>query len=177
MPDGRDNFTVIGADAVFKGELSFDGSAKILGTFEGAIAASGTVQVEAGAKVRAKLEASVIIVDGEVEGDLTASERLQLASHANVRGDITTKALAVSEGASFLGYCAVGPEALNAPRPERASERFAFSSSKPMSTRVARPKPEQDWIAEGKAAPNSSLASATVNSKPAWMTGADEKAD
>ncbi|MBY0113398.1 MAG: polymer-forming cytoskeletal protein [Phycisphaerales bacterium] len=112
MADNEHQVTIIGRDAKIKGELSFDASAKILGTFEGKIIAKGEVIIGETATCRATVEAGNVIVDGPLEGDVIARDRLQLTAKAKVKGDITAGSLSVIEGASFVGHCKVGPEAV-----------------------------------------------------------------
>lgn len=104
--------TIIGKDAKIKGELSFENSAKILGGFEGKITAKGEVIIGETANCRATVEAGTVIVDGPIEGDIIARDRIQLTPKAKVKGDIIAASLTVGEGASFVGHCKVGPEAV-----------------------------------------------------------------
>lgn len=108
---GETTTTVIGPDTHIKGDMTFTGSARILGTFEGRIAAKGELQVADGATCRAAVEAARVQVDGAIEGNVTAKERLELGAKAKIKGDLVTARLVVSEGASFIGHCAVGPDA------------------------------------------------------------------
>lgn len=103
--------TVIGKDAKIKGEMTFEQSARILGTFEGKITAKGDVQVGEGAICRASVDATTVMVDGLIEGDVIARERVELTAKARVKGDLCATALIVADGASFVGHCRVGPEA------------------------------------------------------------------
>jgi len=91
--------------------MTFDGTARILGSFEGTIAAKGELQIAEGAKCRAAVEASKVLVDGLVEGNLTGREKVELSSKARVKGDLVTARLVVAEGAAFVGHCTVGPDA------------------------------------------------------------------
>ena len=50
-------------------------------------------------------------MDGSVQGPLFARDRLTLTKNAQVQGDLTAGTLVVSEGASFVGHCNVGPRA------------------------------------------------------------------
>lgn len=103
--------TVIGPDTHIKGEMVFDSTARILGTFEGRIVAKGEVQIGDGAACKAAVEGTNIIVDGTIEGDVQARERVQLNSKARVIGDIQATTLVVADGASFHGHCRVGADA------------------------------------------------------------------
>lgn len=100
--------TVIGPDAHFKGEMTFAGSARILGTFEGSITTTGEIEVGQGATCNATLHATRVVVDGAVEGDVTGDDLIELNAGANVKGDLTAGNLVVVEGATFEGHCRVG---------------------------------------------------------------------
>jgi cytoskeletal protein CcmA (bactofilin family) len=111
QPANTPEMTVIGADTRIKGEMFFEKSARILGSFEGKITAQGEVQIGNGAHCNAAVEAEQIIVDGSVQGPLFARDRLTLTANAQVQGDLTAGTLVVAQGASFVGHCNVGPRA------------------------------------------------------------------
>jgi len=131
------NTTVIGPDACITGEMHFEGSARILGTFEGRLTSKGEVQVGEGATCRASIEAARIIIDGLVEGDVVATDRVQLSTHARLVGDLVAGALVVAEGASFSGRCRVGPVATE-PRP---AARTTARPEPKIETKPVRPAP------------------------------------
>lgn len=107
----QSEITVIGRDTRIKGEMQFEGGARILGTFEGKITANGEVEIAESATCNAEVEAERIVVDGSVEGNLEARDRLSLNANAKINGDITAGELVVTEGATFVGHCRVGPRA------------------------------------------------------------------
>lgn len=111
MPSDENNVTVIARDAKFKGELVLEQSVKIHGSYEGRISSQGEIHVAEGAGCKASLEARSVIIDGNVEGDILARERLTLSGKARVKGDITAAAIIVAEGATYSGQCKVGPQA------------------------------------------------------------------
>jgi len=81
----NDFSTVIGPDARFKGELEFDGSVRVDGTFEGSIKTSGSVMISKTGKMSATINAGKITVDGNVEGNLEAADRVEPPSPATSR--------------------------------------------------------------------------------------------
>lgn len=103
--------TVIAADTRIKGEMSFDGTARINGSFEGRIDAKGELQVGGGAKCSADIDASSLVVDGIVNGNVMAMQRVQLNGKAKLKGDIVSERLICAEGASLVGHVTVGPDA------------------------------------------------------------------
>ena len=104
--------TVLGPDATFKGELTFEKGMKLMGRFEGKIITPGKLQVSKEAKMEADVDAGAITVEGDVKGNLTASERIELKASARYEGDLRATKLVVEEGAVFTGNVAVGPEAV-----------------------------------------------------------------
>lgn len=170
--------TVIGPDARFKGEMCFDGSARILGVFEGRIASKGVIEVGTGARCMAAVEASRVVVDGEIVGDVIGHDRVELNTEADVKGDIAAGNLVVVEGASFEGFCRVGPDAVasaGSTRERRASEATPAPASgatagngPSIETRSARPASP---ATEVEAAPATTGGSSdAANLKADWMT-------
>lgn len=112
MADAPFNGTVIGKDTTIKGEFQFDGPARILGTLEGTINSKGTLEVGDGGKCRANINADRLVIDGRVDGAVTARTALQLTSKGNLQGDLVAASLTIAEGATLVGHCRVGPEAV-----------------------------------------------------------------
>src|SRR4051812_26013480 len=95
---GNQDFpTVLGPDANFKGELTFEKGMRLQGRFEGKITTSGRVHVAKEAKMMADVEAGGIIVEGEIQGNLSASDRIELKSSARYEGDLRASKLIVEE--------------------------------------------------------------------------------
>ena len=113
MAEGNQEFpTVIGPDASFKGELSFEKGLRLQGKFEGEIKTGGRLHVAKEAKMQANVEAAAIIIEGDVHGNLTASDRIELKQSARYEGDLSASKLVVDEGAVFSGHVSVGPDAV-----------------------------------------------------------------
>src|SRR5438477_6206231 len=114
--------TILGPDASFKGELSFEKGLRIQGRFEGKINTPGRLNVAKEAKLQADVDAGAIFVEGEVNGNLTANDRIELKNSARYQGDLQASKLVVDEGAVFRGHVTVGPDAVDgkaaAPRPQ-----------------------------------------------------------
>jgi cytoskeletal protein CcmA (bactofilin family) len=110
---GTNDFpTILGPDASFKGELSFDKGMRLQGRFEGKINTPGRVHVTKEAKMQADVDSGSAIIEGDVHGNLTANERIELKQSARYEGDLRATKLVVDEGAIFSGHVTVGPEAI-----------------------------------------------------------------
>jgi len=144
--------TVIGQGTVLRGELQADGPVRVLGSVEGQVRCTSELHIGPAAQVSASVEADTVVVEGRVQGDILARQRLQLGPKANVQGDITSGALTVAEGATFVGRVAVGGEAVSGFR-KQAPE------SKPRTAKApaTEPKPETttaDWLGQQAKTPS-----------------------
>ena len=112
MADGNQQEfpTILGPDANFKGELTFDKGMRLMGRFEGKMNTPGRVHIAKEAKMQADVDAGAIIVEGDVQGNLAASDRIELKQTARYEGDLRASKLVVDEGAIFSGHVSVGPE-------------------------------------------------------------------
>ena len=117
--------TVIGADAVFKGELSFEKGVRVDGRIEGKVNTKGHIAVSQGGHLQADVDAATVIVEGEVKGNLVAADRVELRKSARLKGDITASKLLVAEGAAFIGHCHIGPDAQKAAPAAPPTNRIA----------------------------------------------------
>lgn len=109
MADQNSEFpTILGADAVFKGQLQFEKGVRLLGKFEGEITSEGQLVIADGASLTGEVKAASIRVDGQVKGNLSASSKVQLSASARLEGDLHTNRLEVAEGAVLVGRCVVG---------------------------------------------------------------------
>ena len=115
MSTKADEFaTVIGPDAAFKGELTFQGGVRIDGRFEGSISTSGKVFISKTGQVKAEVSAGSLALEGKIEGNVTAEDRVELRASGQMVGDITAAKLLVVEGATISGRCEVGAGAKGA---------------------------------------------------------------
>ena len=108
--------TTLGADAFFKGHLKFEKGACLLGRFEGEISSKGELIVAKGAKINAEVQVENIRIDGELKGNITASNKVHLSASGHVEGDIHASRLEVAEGAVLIGQCTVGTNGKDQPK-------------------------------------------------------------
>jgi len=95
--------TIIGKGTVFEGTLEVNGGVRIDGKVKGKISSNETISIGEEGVVEADLNAKVIIIGGDVLGNVFASEKVELQSKSKMTGDIDTKSLVVAEGAVFHG--------------------------------------------------------------------------
>lgn len=100
--------TVIGPDATFRGDFEFDSAAKILGKIEGSISSKGRIHVADGSVCKATVKAKEVAVEGRVEGNIEAADKVDLRPKGNITGDIVAARMSMAEGASIDGHCRIG---------------------------------------------------------------------
>lgn len=94
----------IGKSVVIKGELSGSEDLTIEGHVEGRIELKDSVlTIGPNGKINAEVLAKAVIVLGEVIGNVTASEKVDLRDNGSVDGDIISPRVAIAEGAHFRG--------------------------------------------------------------------------
>lgn len=94
----------IGKSVVIKGELSGSEDLYLDGQVEGSIALKGnSLTVGPNGQVKASVEAKGVVVQGKLEGNIQASDRVELRKSAVVTGDINTQRISIEEGAFLKG--------------------------------------------------------------------------
>ena len=94
----------IGKSVIIKGELSGSEDLTIEGQVEGKIELrQNALTIGADGKIKAQVFAKAVIILGEVIGNVTATEKVDIRDNGSVDGDITSPRVAIAEGAHFRG--------------------------------------------------------------------------
>ena len=126
---GNDAETVIAASVRVEGDFVSQGNVLIEGTVEGSLRTERNLRVGERANISADVFAANASVAGEVNGNLTVTERLELEPTARVHGDIRTKSLVVANGAMIDGRISMGQKETVSVRGEEAGEVAAGSET------------------------------------------------
>ncbi len=102
---GMERTTVnIGKSVVIKGELSGSEDLTIEGQVDGKIELRQNVlTIGPNGKIKAQVFAKSVVILGEVTGNVTASEKVDIRDNGSVDGDIAAPRVAIAEGAHFRG--------------------------------------------------------------------------
>jgi cytoskeletal protein CcmA (bactofilin family) len=96
----------VGGGTDVTGEANFKAMMRVDGHFSGRItSSSGTLIVGANGKVDANIEVANAVIHGNINGDIIATQRLELGRAAKVNGNIQTPSLIIEQGAIFEGSC------------------------------------------------------------------------
>jgi cytoskeletal protein CcmA (bactofilin family) len=102
---GGDVHTLLGKGSEFEGKLTFEGQVRIDGKFSGQIFTKDTLVIGEGARVNAEVNAGTVIVNGLVEGNIRATQLIELHNPGRVKGNMETPALSIDKGVMFEGSC------------------------------------------------------------------------
>lgn len=129
----------IGKSVVIKGELNGSEDLTIEGQVEGKIELKEhALTIGPNGKIKAQVFAKSVIVLGEVNGNVTASEKVDIRDGGSVDGDIVSPRVAIAEGAHFRGSVDMqrkgGQPAAQKPQPQAVT-----TSPAPKDTQVPQP--------------------------------------
>ena len=98
------------SDCKVTGTIKFDGLMRIDGKVDGKIITdSGELVIGETGTVNAAINTKSAIIEGSVDGKITASDKVVLKQKAHLIGDLQAKTLVVEEGVVFAGRCNVEP--------------------------------------------------------------------
>jgi cytoskeletal protein CcmA (bactofilin family) len=137
----------IGKSVVIKGELNGSEDLTIEGQVEGKIELRQNVlTIGPNGKIKAQVFAKAVIVLGEVTGNVSASEKVDIRDDGSVDGDIIAPRVAIADGAHFRG--SIDMQRTPAP-PSKAENRSAETKSEAKSA-PASPSPAPAAASQGQ---------------------------
>jgi cytoskeletal protein CcmA (bactofilin family) len=114
----------VGAATAITGEATFKSLLRIDGKFSGRIASpTGTLIVGAGGVVDANIEVSIATIQGTVNGDIIATQRIELGRAGKLNGNIQTPSLMIEQGAVFEGSCKMIQQKAASEKPARVERK------------------------------------------------------
>ena len=97
---------IISQNTAINGNISINGCTRIDGVIDGTLAVDNDLFIGESGNIRATVYAKNSTISGQVTGNISCKERLELTSNAKVFGDIKCTTLIIAEGAVFRGKCA-----------------------------------------------------------------------
>jgi cytoskeletal protein CcmA (bactofilin family) len=124
----------IGKSVVIKGELDGSEDLTIEGQVEGKIELKDHVlTIGSNGKIKAQVFAKALIVLGEVNGNIVASEKVEIRDGGSVDGDIVSPRVAIAEGAHFRGSVDMQRKSGQPPTPPRPAGQAAPQTQPPVA--------------------------------------------
>ncbi len=105
--DGQAIDTLIGPQVTIHGDLVFSGGLYVEGRIHGKVIAEdgarAMLTVAEQGRIEGEVQAPVVVINGELQGDVYASERIELATKARVLGNVHYKVVEMRAGATLTG--------------------------------------------------------------------------
>jgi cytoskeletal protein CcmA (bactofilin family) len=101
--------SLLGADTVVTGRLSFTVPTRIDGTLRGEVRASELLVIGEQGFVDGTVRAQKLIVLGKMRGDVRGAERVEIGKSGRLTGSIETRSLVVEDGGQLEGDCKIQP--------------------------------------------------------------------
>ena len=95
----------MGEDTVFNGSLTFEGTVRIDGKFEGQVITEDTLIVGETGHLKAEIYAGTVVCIGRVEGTIVASKKVEIHSTSKVVGNVKSPGIYIELGGVLDGTC------------------------------------------------------------------------
>lgn len=99
--------TIIGEGTVIQGDIIYAGGLHIDGRVEGNVSAevgsTTTLTLSKLGSIHGCVNVPTVVIDGEVQGDVTASERVQLIANSRITGNVQYNLIEMEVGAEVNG--------------------------------------------------------------------------
>jgi len=116
--------SVIASDITIEGKIIGSGHVRIAGRFKGDVQVDGNVTLDSGAHLEGQVKASVVVVGGELQGNIDNAKRVELLEGGVISGDVRAGSLTVAAGSRMRGQVEFGWEAEPAARPKAETKGF-----------------------------------------------------
>lgn len=102
--------SVIASDLTIEGKIIGSGHVRIAGRFKGDVQVEGNVTLDTGAHLEGQVRASVVVVGGELIGNIDNAKRVELLEGGVISGDVKAGSLTVAAGSRMRGQVEFGWE-------------------------------------------------------------------
>jgi cytoskeletal protein CcmA (bactofilin family) len=102
--------SIIASDLTIEGKIVGSGHVRIAGRFKGDVQVDGNVTLDTGAHLEGQVKASVVIVGGELIGNIDNARRVELLEGGVITGDVKAGSLTVAAGSRMRGQVEFGWE-------------------------------------------------------------------
>lgn len=97
--------TLIDKDCQIEGLLKAQGTVRIDGSFKGDVIVEGNLFIGETGKILGNIQANNLMVAGEIQGNVTTSDQLRIATGGCLYGDVRVKTFILDENSVFEGNC------------------------------------------------------------------------
>jgi cytoskeletal protein CcmA (bactofilin family) len=100
--------SVIAAELTIEGKIAGSGDVRIAGRFKGDVQVDGNFRIDAGARLEGQVRASVVVVGGELQGNIDAAKQVDVLATGIIVGDVKAASITVAAGSRMRGHVEFG---------------------------------------------------------------------
>jgi cytoskeletal protein CcmA (bactofilin family) len=115
--------SVIAAELAIEGKIVGGGDVRIAGRFKGDVQVDGNFRIDQGARLEGLVRAGVVVVGGELQGNIDAAKQVDVLSTGVIVGDVKAASITVAAGSRMRGHVEFGWEEKHAAVELKGSSR------------------------------------------------------
>jgi cytoskeletal protein CcmA (bactofilin family) len=100
--------SVIAAEITIEGKITGSGDVRIAGRFKGDVQVDGNFRIDSGARLEGLVRAGVVVVGGELQGNIEAAKQVDVLSTGVIVGDVKAASITVAAGSRMRGHVEFG---------------------------------------------------------------------
>ena len=128
--------SIISNEVEITGTIKSSGSVRIDGKLDGELQCTGDAIIGKSATIKGNLAVNSVTIEGAINGNVNAKDRIEMKSTARVMGDIKSKRLSVEDGVTFVGKSEVNPSGSPVSAPVAPAEPAGEDEEKPEAATV-----------------------------------------
>jgi cytoskeletal protein CcmA (bactofilin family) len=102
--------SVIAANLTIEGKIEGSGNVRIAGRFKGDVRIDGNFTIDAGAHLTGQVLAGIVVVGGELQGNIESAKRVDVLEGGVIVGDVKAGSITVAAGSRMRGHVEFGWE-------------------------------------------------------------------
>ena len=115
--------SVIAAELAIEGKIVGGGDVRIAGRFKGDVQVDGNFRIDPGARLEGQVRAGVVVVGGELQGNIDAAKQVDVLPTGVIVGDVKAASITVAAGSRMRGHVEFGWEEKHAAVELKGSSR------------------------------------------------------
>lgn len=105
---GEGGESVIAANLSIEGKIEGSGNVRIAGRFKGDVRIDGNFNIESGAQLTGQVLAGIVVVGGELQGNIESAKRVDVLEGGVIVGDVKAGSITVAAGSRMRGHVEFG---------------------------------------------------------------------
>ncbi len=132
--------SVIAANLSIEGKIEGTGNVKMGGRFKGDVRIDGNFSIEPGAQLTGQLLAAIVVVGGELQGNIESAKRVDVLEGGVIVGDVKAGSITVAAGSRMRGHVEFGWVEEKVARPSGLTTATGTATGVPINAGVATAK-------------------------------------